>query len=49
MVEGEGRESRPISVWSPELGDGLRKPTEVAGLPLAWRVEETERDLGKDK
>lgn len=25
-------ESRPISVWSPELRDGLGKPTEVAGL-----------------
>lgn len=25
-------ESRPISVWSPELQDGLGKPTEVAGL-----------------
>lgn len=25
-------ESRPISVWSPELCDGLGKPTEVAGL-----------------
>lgn len=28
-------ESRPISVWSPELRDGLGKPTEVAGL-LPW-------------
>lgn len=25
-------ESRPISVWSPELRDGLGKPTEVAGF-----------------
>lgn len=29
---GQKTESRPISVWSPELRDGLGKPTEVAGL-----------------
>ncbi|OAD61606.1 hypothetical protein WN48_00757 [Eufriesea mexicana] len=41
-LEGWQRaESRPISVWSSELGDGLRKPTEVAGLslPIAPRIE----------
>jgi len=30
--DGQKTESRPISVWSPELRDGLGKPTEVAGL-----------------
>lgn len=37
-------ESRPISVWSPELRDGLGKPTEVAGL-LPW--SEDKRTAGK--
>ncbi|KOX81013.1 hypothetical protein WN51_05700 [Melipona quadrifasciata] len=41
--KGEGGrepESRPISVWSPELADGLGKPTKVVGLslPIAERV-----------
>lgn len=38
--------SRPISVWSPELGDGLGKSAEVAGLslPIAVRRREGSKD-----
>lgn len=39
-------ESRPISVWPPELGDGLGKSAEVAGLslPIAVRRGEGSKD-----
>ena len=43
---GREPESRPISVWSPELADGLGKPTKVVGLslPIAVRWKEGWKD-----